>query len=330
MSTELPPDNSAETPVLETSPDARPSLLRSYLQLFRAPNVFTALADILLGFLITHFSLQPVGPLVLLLLASALLYTAGMVLNDVFDIRQDTRERPQRPLPSGRIGIGTAATLGFGFLIGGIIAGWSASLATGQLYSGAVATLLALCVLSYDMFLKRTPLGPLGMGACRLLNVLLGMSLLGAEWAPLHWLIATAIGIYIVGVTWFARTEAAVSSRWQLAGALLVMLVGIGALGGMPHASSFPTPLVSQVQIGNPGQWPFFIALLGATILWRPLVAVIQPTPPLVQAAVKQCILSLIVLDSIACFAIRGMGYSLLIVALLIPTLILGRWIYST
>ena len=33
--------------------------MRAYLQLFRLPNVFTAVADILLGFLFTHAWLEP-------------------------------------------------------------------------------------------------------------------------------------------------------------------------------------------------------------------------------------------------------------------------------
>ena len=45
---------------------------------------------------------------------------------------------------------------------------------TGHLRPGVVAALLATAILLYDAWLKRTPLGPLAMGACRMLNVLLG------------------------------------------------------------------------------------------------------------------------------------------------------------
>jgi len=53
------------------------------MQLMRLPNVFTAVADILMGFLFTHLTLEPVGQFVLLLAASSSLYVAGIVLNDV-------------------------------------------------------------------------------------------------------------------------------------------------------------------------------------------------------------------------------------------------------
>ena len=53
----------------------------AYLRLFRIPNLFTAWADILMGFLVVHQGFTPLQPLVFLLIASACIYTAGMVLN---------------------------------------------------------------------------------------------------------------------------------------------------------------------------------------------------------------------------------------------------------
>src|SRR5438128_521247 len=83
--------------------------LRAYAQLVRLPNVFTAFADIGLGILAT-WQLMPedlpkdwVWRALCLLAASGCLYCGGMVFNDVFDLEQDKRERPFRPIPSGRI-----------------------------------------------------------------------------------------------------------------------------------------------------------------------------------------------------------------------------------
>ena len=70
--------------------------LLPYLQLFRAPNVFTAIADVAMGFLVVSRSLEAWGEFLLLAVASAALYTAGMVLNDVFDFEVDQRQRPHR------------------------------------------------------------------------------------------------------------------------------------------------------------------------------------------------------------------------------------------
>ncbi len=90
------------------------STLRSYLALVRLPNVFTAMADVAMGFLFVQSRGWQWDPwwdswtLATLLAASGLLYMAGMVLNDVFDLETDRHERPDRPLPSGRIPLTTA------------------------------------------------------------------------------------------------------------------------------------------------------------------------------------------------------------------------------
>src|SRR5437868_1801241 len=152
---------------------ARPPDWRAYAQLVRLPNVFTALAGICLGALATRGLAAETGTgwlaLPWLLLASACLYSAGMVWNDYFDLEQDRRERPFRPLPSGRIAQSAAARLGtaliaLGFLAA-LIAGWDGP-------APILAAALIVAILLYDRWLKRTWAGPLGMGLCRFLNVL--------------------------------------------------------------------------------------------------------------------------------------------------------------
>ena len=136
-----------------------PKLL-SHLRLLRAPNVFTAIADIAMGFLFVTHSLVPAAGFALLIIATCGLYLAGMVLNDVFDVDVDREERPQRPIPSGEIALTTARRLGFGLLTLGVIAG----IVAGVLFhaptvapwrSCIVAGLLATSVLIYDGGLKR-------------------------------------------------------------------------------------------------------------------------------------------------------------------------------
>src|SRR5262245_19651797 len=94
--------------------------LRPYAQLVRLPNVFTALAVITLAALAAHALPEHTPTFLLLCLASACLYCGGMVWNDFFDLEQDRREQPFRPIPSGRVSRGTAATLGGLLLAGGV------------------------------------------------------------------------------------------------------------------------------------------------------------------------------------------------------------------
>ena len=70
------------------------SRLLALLQLIRAPNVFTAIADIAMGVLVVSPTLSSWPGFVALGLASAALYSAGMVLNDICDFEVDSRLRP--------------------------------------------------------------------------------------------------------------------------------------------------------------------------------------------------------------------------------------------
>jgi len=321
----------SEPVVPELDEPATPSL-RAWLELFRVPNVFTAMADIFLGYLLVHETLAPWWTFLLLLGASSLLYTSGMVLNDVFDIAVDREERPRRPIPSGRVPLGLALHTGGVMLGAGVALGWATSALVGTARPGIVATLLALAVLAYDRVLKRTIIAPAVMGSCRTLNILLGASTAAGPWHPIHGVIAAGVGIYIAGVTWFARTEARESRRMHLAAATLVMAVGLGLLASFPtwvdeHLEAAFIPLFA-LEIGE--RWYVLWLLLGLLILRRPVVAIANPVPARVQLAVKECILSLIVLDAVACYAVRGVPWAAAILLLLIPTMFLGRWIYST
>src|SRR5215210_7748613 len=130
--------------------------LKPYLQLVRLPNVFTAAADSLAGWLLVRGSFDEPRRWLPLVGASMAIYAAGIALNDVFDYDIDLIERPDRPLPSGRVSRRLAAGLGGGLLVLGLVlAGLS-----GSAISLIVAGLLAGCVVTYDAGAKRTVLGP--------------------------------------------------------------------------------------------------------------------------------------------------------------------------
>lgn len=305
---------------------------RALVQLLRLPNVFTAAADVAMGFLFTHADARPWPQFAALLAASSCLYLAGMVLNDYFDRDLDAVERPGRPIPSGRISLGFARGLGCGLLLSGLIAGGLASLLTHRWRSVLVAAALAVAVVLYDGVLKRTALGPLGMGACRVLNVLLGMSAGDGPWQLIHWVVAAGVGLYIAGVTWFARSEAGESHRLALALALLVILSGLGLLACYPQSATPDLPELSwpRYALRAGGNWRLFWGVMAVLIGWRALRAIIDPLPGNVQAAVKHCLISLILLDAAVCLGVRGPVCGMAIVLLVLPTMALGRWSYST
>jgi 4-hydroxybenzoate polyprenyltransferase len=301
--------------------------LRAYAQLLRLPNVFTALADICLGWIVALAS--GTAPtrwpgFILLMCCSASLYSAGMVWNDFFDVEQDTRERPFRPLPSGRVRRRSAALLATALLVAGlgfaVLAGW---LNPGTPWTApVVAGFLIAAILLYDAWLKRTWLGPIAMGTCRFLNVLLGLT--AAEEVGLRWgagfYLALVVGLYIVGVTWFARTEARISKKRQLASAGTVMAAAL--------LLALATPLWS-VERTSSVLFPYLLVGLGFLVGVPAVHAVAEPTPRRVQMAVKRALVGLVVLDAVLATALGGtMGLAILV--LLLPVLYLGRWLYST
>jgi 4-hydroxybenzoate polyprenyltransferase len=310
------------------------SRLRAYAQLVRLPNVFTALADIGLAALVTGGLPARWLAFALAGAASACLYCAGMVWNDFFDIDQDRRERPFRPLPSGRITRPTAGLLGVALLLAGVMLALLAGLGPGvgvtspgtawEQPSAIVAVLLVLAILAYDAWLKRTWAGPLGMGSCRFLNVLLGVALAPSASWPHGVYLALVVGVYIAGVTWFARTEAASSSRLALTGAALVMLASVALALPLPvvlAASPWPhEPFVL---------FPYLLVGFGFLIGVPVYRAINRPSPALVQAGVKGAVLGLIVFDAILATAGTGI-LGLVLLLLLPPALVLGRRLYST
>ena len=302
--------------------------LGGYLRLMRLPNVFTAMADVAMGFLFVQSpwwnwnGWRDGWTLGLLVAASSLLYAAGMTLNDVFDVEIDRCRRPERPIPSGQVSLGAARRLGWGLLFIGAAIGVGVAYFAGQPRTAAVAVVLAAVIVLYDALLKRTPLGPVAMGGCRMLNVLLGMSVSAAPWAGENWLVAGSIGVYVVGITWFARTEAEQSRRTPLVLATLVIALSIALLAWLPAWSIRMEP--------EPGRWRLLVGALGALIVWRCVRAVADPTPLMVRMAVVNCLLSLVMLDAAACYAVRGIPWACAIMALLLPTLVFQRKIAMT
>jgi 4-hydroxybenzoate polyprenyltransferase len=299
----------------------------TWLKLLRLPNVFTAVADVAMGYFFTHFigGLEPISQFVLLIAASCCLYLSGMVLNDVFDADVDAVEQPHRPIPAGDISRRTAAIVGWSLLIIGVAITWKVAFAANDWRPGVVGTLLGSCILLYDGALKRTRLAPLVMGECRLLNVLLGMSVSAIEWEAAEVLIAVGIGVYIIGVTLFARTDAQTSTRKALARGFIALLAGIGVLSIVPWwTGNRPAIMINQL-----GWWLLWAAI-ALIIARRCIMAIFEPSPQRVQAAVRNCVHSLIVLDAAVTVGYTGPYWGFAILCLLFPTMLLTLWLNAT
>ena len=160
--------------------------LLAFAQLLRLPNLFTAVADPLAGWLLTGGHGSPLLPVA----ASACLYTAGMVLNDCFDYQLDCRERPERPLPRGEISRSTAWILAGALMLAGL---GCAALAS-KLW-------LALSLAAFIIIYNGDGKSSVVLGACRSLNLILGVTGWFPFWPPV------TLGVYVAGLTLVARRE---------------------------------------------------------------------------------------------------------------------------
>lgn len=299
--------------------------LKPYLQLVRLPNVFTAAADSMAGWLLVTGSLADSGHWLPLAAASMAIYAAGIALNDWFDYEVDCVERAQRPLPSGRVSRRFALVLGIMLLASGLgLAGLS-----GSLTSLAIAAILVASVVAYDAGLKHTVLGPELMGGCRGLNMLLGMSQAPALGGPSAWLAAGSLAVFVMGVTWISRSETSGRGSAGLAAGMALQNASVlGLLAAALRAQSFPSPSFERPIVPLEGMLVLVLVLLIVNLADGR--AIRDPQPGNVQRAVKTGVLSLVWLNVGVVAAVRGFEPALAIAVLWVPAFLLGRWIYST
>lgn len=299
--------------------------IKPYLQLVRLPNLFTAAADSLAGWLLVEGSFRDPGHWLPLVLASVCTYAGGIVLNDVFDVGVDRRERPGRPIPSGKVGRGAAAALGTAFLVAGL----GLALVSATRRGWVVELALIGCILSYNAGMKRTVLGPEIMGACRGLNLLLGMSQSDVLGGPAGWLAAGSYAGFVTGITWISRSEVHTGLWKNIAAGLTLQslaLLGLIVAGAGPWR--FPHPVRRDrlfVALGV-----VVLGVVGTAVNRQTIRALREPSPVVVQRAVKVGIMSLVWLHVGLLLAARGPLEAVAVALFWVPAAYAGRWIYST
>src|SRR5262245_42928808 len=93
-------------------------MLRPWLELARVSNLPTVWTNVIAAWLLAGGAWE-FRPLAWLLAGGSLVYTGGMFLNDAADAKWDRANRPERPIPTGRISPAQAWTAGIGFLAAG-------------------------------------------------------------------------------------------------------------------------------------------------------------------------------------------------------------------
>lgn len=346
----------------------------SWAELVRLPNMFTIIADVSAAFLLvlggSGWYMGAIGRaaptsderdiwivLGLTLVSAISLYWAGMILNDVFDLRRDVRAHRGRPLARRTVTVRSAQITGWGLLLVSILPPLAVGFCCDNELGWVpliVAVALSTCIVLYDGPLKRTPLAPLLMGACRALSFLLGASSASAVLAklvdpatlaalqsvalgdPIAWgltpvVLAFAIGMgtYIAGLTTFGRREAVGDRTVHLPVGLALMAIGAIGLAMAPRMAVWSLT-------GDGDAWktawrvdpvlifPAAVLLMLATALFRGYSAARHPSPQRIGATIGSGLMAIIPIAATITMLAVGANIAVLVFALLIPSRLLA------
>lgn len=226
---------------MSTQPTKQPS---PWLQLLRPPNLLTVPGDPIAGYLLASAdgAVEPVR-LLAAAAASLCLYAAGLLVNDLADQQEDARERPERPLPSGRVEPRAVLAAAAALFIAGLAICW-------QLGEAArlVGLALAISILLYDLGGKRIRIaGAFNMGLCRGFSLLLGAAATPAgQWlAPAPTLAFDVLVLYVAAITHLAREEMTPRRRGVVRwGPAFVLAAGFALLAQLNPVRALPTILI--------------------------------------------------------------------------------------
>lgn len=279
--------------------------LRPWLILGRVSNLPTVWSNCLAAWLLGGGG--ALGRLLFLLLGATLVYIGGMWLNDAVDAPFDREFRPERPIPAGTVAtvdvwVGSALLLGLGAWL---MSAWAGA-------SEAWVMVLVGLVVVYDLVHKRISFAPVLMGCCRgALFLAAGSAALDGVTGEIAWS-AIVLGVYIVGLSFVARSESSgpVASPWALA--CLALPLVLAALMNPPsewlQAPVGPTVLcfvlvvmraVSHLYRGEVDGARRTVGGLLAAIPWVDAVAVMAPPWPWAAAFVAAWGLSLLLQRSV-------------------------------
>ncbi|NKB68556.1 MAG: hypothetical protein GKR89_15955 [Candidatus Latescibacteria bacterium] len=164
----------------------------AFIALIRPVNGLLTALSVYVGALAAgHY--QAHFPLVLAAFSAALIASAGYAFNDAIDLAIDRINRPQRPLPGGKISRRTALWISAGGAGLGLLLGLYIGVATGAM---ALGVILALTL--YSLALKQRPFwGNLLVSLVAAAAFLYGALAVGA-WGR-SWIPAAFAGLYHLG-----------------------------------------------------------------------------------------------------------------------------------
>ena len=133
----------------------REEIMNPYIEILRPGNALMGAISIVLVALIDKtFTL----PVILAMIAVFFETAAGNVINDYFDYNIDLINKPERPIPSGRISLKNGRNYGYLLFLAGTICGFLISYITNNWIPFAIVLLADVVLYLYASKLKSTPL----------------------------------------------------------------------------------------------------------------------------------------------------------------------------
>jgi 4-hydroxybenzoate polyprenyltransferase len=294
---------------------------KDYLLLIRLPNLFTLPSNILVGFVIASaltLTFTSFVQVLLLVTISIFLYCVGLVLNDLFDYSTDKKERPDRPLASGKISRKEAIVL---VTIFSVIA-LSLSLLVSVPTFGISLVLIAL-IFWYDKYLKNTQAGPFTIAAARVMNVMLGTS---ASLNAIDSFPQFVILVFVLTITFVYVSLIGFISKYEVQGFsenIKLYLIPVIIAGIISSIMLFTF-------IGFFKYESLIILVLFLFIMVKAVYRIQKKDSIGIQQCIQRMIMSIIILDSTYLSGIRGLEVGLVVLLLIVPLLILSRKMYMT
>ena len=129
--------------------------MNPYIEILRPGNALMgAIAIVLVAIIDRSFAL----PIILAMLAVFFETAAGNVINDYFDYNIDLINKPERPIPSGRISLKAGRNYGYLLFLLGTICGFLISFLTSNWIPFAIVLIADVVLYLYACKLKSTPL----------------------------------------------------------------------------------------------------------------------------------------------------------------------------
>jgi len=279
--------------------------------LIRVPNGITAIADSMAGYFVASGENISVNFLEIFLLAviSFSVYSFGIIVNDLHDIKIDRQKRPERPLASNKVSIGEAYVLCGLFILISCFSGYY----LGKTVFFFVLALIIM-VLLYDVIFKdNLYIAPLCMGACRFLNFLLGASFVSGQFYNLNVAgIGFALLVYVTLLTFASRYENDKRIRTKLFASIFLWVPFFYLIG-----------YLSEVFVGISGF--LFMFSFVAYLVWIYIkyvkVGKIEPY----RSAIKYLVIGIVFFDAMITSGTQGLSYGLIILAILLPAVFLSK-----